>query len=118
MFSAQALASSINCNLVEFHQGQQHSIDFSIDSSNDPHGGFYFYKGHFFPELSGFVNLSANNGKVFAVVSFYNENLKTNSSAQYELVNDGQYIQNQIIIPIEAAQLSGLQLVCLYQTSK
>lgn len=109
-----AQAEKIECQINEFGVEQKITTQVSLENFNEPHGAFAQVKSQLFPEVSGFVAVMERAGRRFAVISFYNEKLQVNSSAQYELIRPDQYIQHQFIIPNEALQLTGIETLCYY----
>ncbi len=115
VFSSPVMAKSLNCEVVEFVNGENTIQKLVVESqAGDPHGGLLTFKGQVFPELSGFVSLLENDKKYFAVLSVYSEKLDTNSSSQNQMVIDGQYAQLQFIIPNDSLKLAGIQILCQY----
>lgn len=109
-------AKSLNCEVTEFLDGQNHSqIISSNPTSGDSHGGMVNFVGQVFPEVSGMVALVENEGKVFAVLSLYHEKLEANASGQYQMVADGQLAQLQFLIPTPSPQLAGVQIYCQFK---
>lgn len=114
LFGFSALASSLTCVLNEFKEGKSHATEVIVEDTRSGHQGMALLKPLLFPEISGYIAFVEKNDNLFAVVSFHSEKLQANSSSQYQLMMDQQYIQHQLIVPTEAIQLAGIELACMY----
>ncbi len=114
-FSFNSFAGSLTCIMNEFKEGESHATEVLVEEPTaGGHGGMSQLKPVLFPEISGFISFMERNGNLFAVVSFYSEAIKANSSSQYQLMMDQQYIQHQFVVPNEAIQLAGIEVACMF----
>lgn len=114
LFGFNSMARSLTCVLKEFKEGKSQAFEVIVEDTESGHQGMKLLKPILFPEISGYISFLEKNGNLFAVVSFYSEKLQTNSSSQYQLMMDQQYIQHQLVVPTDDIQLAGIELACMY----
>ncbi len=112
MISSAALATSLNCYKTEFANNERTVSQVEVKLNDDPHGSIFMFKSDKFEDVSGFISLMNRNDRYFAVMSMYSEKTGVNSSAQYQMVENGQYAQLQIVMPSDSKYLAGIELVC------
>lgn len=115
LFSTSVFAKSLKCDVNETLNGDLVKQSLVVEAvANNPHGELLSFKGQVFPEISGFVSLLEREGRFFAVLSLYSDQLKANSSGQYQMVANEQYAELQFIIPSDSAKISGVEILCQY----
>jgi hypothetical protein len=114
LFSTTVFAKSLNCDVNETLNGELVKQSYTVEAVNNPHGAMLSFKGKAFPEMTGFISLLENEGRLFAVLSLYSEKLNANSSGQFQMVANEQYAELQFIVPSDSTMLSGVEILCQY----
>lgn len=114
LFGFNSMAGSLTCILNEFKEGKSQASEVIVEDMRSGHQGMALLKPILFPEISGYISFLEKNGNLFAVVSFHSETIQVNSSSQYQLMMDQQYLQHQLVVPTDDIQLAGIELACMY----
>lgn len=115
LISFSALAETLDCQLVEHDNNQAQVQNFQVTSDSNPHGAMFFLNFKTFKSLTGFVSLLSKDNKYFAVINVSSDELQIHSSGQFQMVEQDQYAEHQLIIPSKSNYLSSVQIICQYK---
>lgn len=115
VLGSYSFAASLNCQQAEFKDKETVQKTFTVQGTDNPHGEMTALQSQLFPEVKGFVALIQKDTQTFAVLQLRSDTLNVGSSSQHELVSDGQYLQQQLIVPTaDSAFLGGVSVSCTY----